>query len=168
MMRVLHAGCGGERLPKDIFQDCEEVRLDIDSRHAPDIVAPITDMGDIGEFDAVYCSHTLEHLYPHQVPIALGEFRRVLKKGGKALVIVPDVEDLKLSDEVLYTTQAGLDVTAFDLFYGHRRLIEQNPFMAHHCAFTAKLLEDVMRFAGFEIVSTKRDSFWNLIGVGVK
>lgn len=151
-----------------MFPDHEEVRLDIDARVEPHVIAPLTEMGDIGEFDAIYCSHTLEHLYPHQVPIALGEFRRVLKKDGRAIVVVPDVEDLKLSDEVLYTTEAGLEVTAFDLFYGHRRLIEQNPFMAHHSAFTAKLMSDVMHFAGFETVRTTRDSYRNLIGIGVK
>ncbi len=155
-------------LPADLFPDAVEVRLDIDVRVKPDVVAPITAVGDIGEFDAVYCAHTLEHLYPHQVPIALNEFRRVLKPGGRAIVVVPDVEGLLLSDEVLYTTDAGLEVTAFDLFYGHRRLIEQNPFMAHHCAFTAGLLAAVMQFAGFGTVRATRDSFRNLIGVGIK
>lgn len=167
-MRVLHAGCGRMPLPGDFFPGCEEVRLDIDARAEPHIVASLVDMGAIGEFDAIYCAHTLEHLYPHHVPVALGEFLRVLKPGGRAIVIVPDVENLKISDEVLFTTDAGLKVTPFDLYYGHRSLVEQNPFMAHHCAFTPKLMEDVMRFAGFESAMTRRDSFWNLIGVGIK
>ena len=167
-MRVLHAGCGREPLPAGAFDGYEEVRLDIDRRVEPHIVAALTDMGDIGEFDAVYCSHTLEHLYPHQVPIALAEFLRVLKPGGRAIIVVPDVENLKLSDEVMYTTTDGLEVTAFDLFYGHRRLIEQNPFMAHHCAFTAKLLTDVMRFSGFSVSQATSDTNWNLVAIGVK
>ena len=167
-MRVLHAGCGGAPLPDGAFSGCEEVRLDIDARMNPDVVAPITDLGDIGEFDVVYCSHTVEHLYPHQVPIALGEFKRVLKVGGRAIVIVPDLEGMVLSDLVLYTTKDGLDVTYFDLFYGHRRLIEQNPFMAHHCGFTKRLMENVMRFAGFETVMVSRAQDFNLVGVGVK
>lgn len=169
MKRVLHAGCGGSPLP-DYFpeRDVLEVRLDIDPEMKPDIVASLTAMGDIGEFDAIFCSHCVEHLYPHDVPKALAEFVRVLKPGGYAMVIVPDLEGLEVSDRVLYTCLGGLEVTAFDLFYGHRRLIEGHPFMAHHSGFTAKLLDGAMRDAGFSPVNAKRVGDFNLIAVGVK
>jgi SAM-dependent methyltransferase len=165
---VLHAGCGGSPLPSYFpAQNAIEVRLDIDPAMAPDVVASLTQMGDIGEFDAVYCAHAIEHLYPHEVPRALAEFARVLKPGGFAMVVVPDLEDLPLTERVLYTTAGGVDVTAFDLFYGHRRLIEANPYMAHHSGFTAPLLEGAMRDAGFEVLQVKRPGDYNLIAVGV-
>lgn len=169
-MRVLHAGCGGEKLPLGYFPgagEIDEVRLDIDARHKPHVVAPLHAMGDIGEFDAVFTNHCLEHLPPQLVPQALAEFMRVLKPGGYALIVVPDLEGLTVSDEVLYTIN-GLEVTSFDLFYGHRKLAAENIFMAHRCGFTAKILGDLMRDADFADVTMKRAGDYNLIGAGVK
>ena len=42
--------------------------------------------------DAVWSSHNLEHLYAHQVAVALGEFHRVLKPDGFALITLPDLQ----------------------------------------------------------------------------
>lgn len=166
-MRILHAGCGGERLPDYFQKDAVEVRLDVTPEMKPDIVASITDMGEIGEFDALYCSHTVEHLYPHEVPKALAEFYRVLKPGGAAIIVVPDLEGLEVSDRVLYVTEAGLEVTAFDLFYGHRRLIENAPYMAHHSGFTQRLMSDSLKEAGFE-PDVKRVDGWQLVAAARK
>jgi len=146
----------------------QEIRLDIDAKHKPDIVASITNMGDVGPFDAAYCSHCLEHLYPHDVPVALYEFNRVLRPGGTVVLIVPDLEGLEVSDRVLYVTDTGMEVTAFDMFYGHRRLIGANPYMAHHSGFTAPLLEQAMKEAGFESVRIKHAEKHHLIAVGTK
>ena len=168
-MRVLHAGCGGSPLPEYFpGQNIEEVRLDIDAQHKPDVVASLTSLGEIGPFDAIYCAHCLEHLYPHEVPLALDEFLRVLKPGGFAMVIVPDLEGLEPSDRELYKTNDGLSVTSFDLFYGHRLLIPNHPFMAHHSGFTAALMRQAMHDAGFAPVHVKRSTDFNLIAVAVK
>jgi SAM-dependent methyltransferase len=154
-MRVLHAGCGDDPLPKYGFGDCEEVRLDIDPSMKPDIVASIVDMGDIGRFDAIYCSHALEHLYPHDVLTALTEFRRVLKPDGYALIFVPDLEDVRPTEEVLYVSPGG-PITGLDMFYGHAGLVATMPYMAHHCGFTAETLRRVCVAAGFDEVLTQR------------
>jgi hypothetical protein len=70
---VLIAGCGDEgRQWTD--QGWSVVRLDIDPRTEPDIVASMTDLGDIGPYDAVACNNALEHLYPHEVNNALRSF----------------------------------------------------------------------------------------------
>ena len=82
----LHVGCG--QLGKDNTTrelskpDWKELRLDIDASVNPDFVGTMTDMGDVGSnsMDAVYSSHNIEHLYVHEVPLALSEFKRVLKK----------------------------------------------------------------------------------------
>jgi ubiquinone/menaquinone biosynthesis C-methylase UbiE len=152
--RILHAGSGGTSLPPH-FGDCEEVQLDADPATGPDIVASIVDLGDIGPFDIVYCSHTLEHIYPHEVPIALREFRRVLAEEGQLILFVPDLEGLTISEDVLFVSFAG-PVSALDLIYGHRREIKESPFMAHHTGFTSESLEAALYEAGFSRVAMKR------------
>lgn len=167
-MRVLHAGCGGGILPEEMFPGAKEVRLDIDPGVKPDIVASLTNMGDIGEFDALYTSHCLEHLYPDEVPVALAEFLRVLTPKGIAVIVVPDLEDLTLSDRVLYETLDAGPVTTFDVIYGHRRSVASNKYMAHHSGFTKKLLTNVMKESGFGAVIVRREGDFNLWAIGVK
>lgn len=165
-MKVLHAGCGGAPLPVDYFPTAEETRLDIDPAMKPDVVASLTDMGDIGGFDAVYTAHCLEHLYPHEVPVALGEIRRVLRDGGYAMVIVPDLDGVQPTDDVVYESPCG-PISGLDMYYGHSRLIPDHPYMAHHCGFVADTLKRAMEASGFSSVST-RSSNRNLIAIGVK
>lgn len=45
-----------------------------------------------GSAHLVYCSHTLEHLYPDDALRLLGEIRRCLKKDGIARIAVPSME----------------------------------------------------------------------------
>src|SRR5262249_34108260 len=95
---VLHVGCG----PKDpaslhaMFRGpgWREVRLDIDPAVRPDIVGSITNMAAVtsGCVAGVWSSHNLEHLFAHEVPLALREFWRVLRPGGVALVTLPDLQ----------------------------------------------------------------------------
>ena len=114
----LHVGCG----PKDgnstpfANQNWHEVRLDIDLEVQPDVVGTMTDMKvvDDASMDAVFSSHNIEHLYPHEVPLALAEFHRVLKPDGFILLTCPDlrsvcalVADNKLTD-VAYESMQDL------------------------------------------------------------
>jgi predicted SAM-dependent methyltransferase len=45
-------------------------------------------------FQAVYSSHTLEHLYRTEARVILEECRRVLKPGGVCRIVVPDLESI--------------------------------------------------------------------------
>jgi ubiquinone/menaquinone biosynthesis C-methylase UbiE len=166
-MRLLHAGCGGTGLP-DIFAGrYQEVRLDIDPSCNPDIVASLTDLGEIGEFDAVYTSHCVEHLYPSDVSTALAEFHRVTKPGGHVIVIVPDLEGVQATEEVLYVCDAG-PITGLDMMYGCRFDAHRSEYMAHHSGFVTSTLETAMKQAGFSEVTMKRLPQHNLMAVGKK
>jgi hypothetical protein len=169
--RVLYAGSGYHHVPPEIFPDWEEVRLDIDPATWPDIVASILHLGDIGPFAAIYSAHTLEHIYPHEVPVALREFRRVLADDGYAMIFVPNLEGLTLSsNEVLYESAIG-PVHAFDMIYGFRADVAAHPdTMAHHTGFTAALLKDALLEAGFSNVTTRSEGpfKWNLMAVAQK
>jgi|EndMetStandDraft_2_1072991.scaffolds.fasta_scaffold51498_3 SAM-dependent methyltransferase len=163
--RILHVGCGGDALPSWLAG--EETRLDIDPATEPDIVASMTDMGRIGEYDVVYCSHALEHLFLHEIRPALREFRRVLKPGGRAVVIVPDAQGVSPTEEVLFVSPAG-PVTGLDLLYGMRSRIAACPYMAHRYGFVSMTLEAEMAHAGFAHAVVKRVPDFNLLAVATK
>jgi len=169
-LRVLHAGCGVAPL-SEIFQEweCVETRLDIDPATKPDIVANMIDIEwlGIGPFDYVLCNHALEHLYPHDVEMALRGFLKVLAPGGKAVIYVPDLEDARPTDEVLFVSPAG-PIAGLDLYYGHRASLGRCPYMAHHCGFVAKTLHDALSRVGFVNVGTERLLTYNLLGFGEK
>ena len=156
LIRILHAGCGGQPLPE--WLPGEETRLDIDPGVSPDIVAPLTALGDIGPFDIVYCSHTLEHLPPHEIRIALREFHRVLRPQGFIVLVVPNLKDIKPDNTVYYQSAAG-PVTGLDMYYGMDRLVEHNPWMAHKYGFVPETLQAFVENAGFTVKATDTSSY---------
>lgn len=164
MKSVLVAGSGPDSLPLWEQQGYRVVRLDIDPSTKPDIVADMVDMGDVGPFDAVYCCHALEHLYPHQVGLALREFLRVLLPGGTATIVVPDLQDVPPTDDPL----PGIGLPGLHLIYGDPAEIESRPYMAHHSGFIESTLRAAMEAAGFARVLMSRASGYNLVGVGIK
>jgi ubiquinone/menaquinone biosynthesis C-methylase UbiE len=158
---VLHVGCGPAGI-ESLHQrfrgdDWHEIRLDLDPDAKPDVVASITDMRQIANnsADAVWSSHNLEHLSAHEVPVALGEFFRVLKPGGFALITLPDLQQVaefivadKLED-VAYESPAG-PIMPLDCVYGLGRAIASgHPLMAHRTGFTEKTLRKHLERAGF-------------------
>lgn len=167
-MKVLHVGAGGDPLPDWLAREgYEETRLDIDPAHKPDIVANMTALGDIGPYDVVLCQHALEHLYPYDVPRALGEFYRVLTPEGRVIIVVPDLEDVRPTEEPLYTSPAG-PVCGLDMYYGMHSLLEVMPHMAHHSGFTSTTLKAAIEAAGFRKAITQRMAWFTLLAIGVK
>lgn len=174
--RVLHVGCGPLAAQKlhESFRgsDWEEVRLDINPAAHPDIVASITDMSAIGAacFDALYSSHNLEHLAPHEMRLALAEFYRVLKPQGYALITLPDLQQAAeyiaagRAEEGVFMTNKG-KITPLDMLYGFRPFLETNPFMAHRFGYTAETLHSALVEAGFGHVVVERDGEFNLWAV---
>jgi hypothetical protein len=137
--------------------DWQEVTLDIDETVKPDLVDRLPELAlvETASFDAVYSSHNLEHLYPHEVPIALSAFKRVLTSQGFAIVTCPDLQSLagQLAkgdiETPLYTSPAG-PVSPVDMLYGFRPAMARgNLFMAHHTGFTLSSLVAAFGKAGF-------------------
>lgn len=167
---VLNVGCGfpGQHLPAS-FQGGEwrELRLDIDPSVNPDIVCSIVDMSPLaaGSVDAVWSSHNLEHLHRHEVPVALGEFIRVLRPGGQLLLTLPDLQAIAelvaadaLEDEA-YRSPSG-PISPLDMIYGHTAsLAHGNLHMAHKTGFTARTLNQLLVDAGFAGVTLTRERF---------
>jgi SAM-dependent methyltransferase len=170
--RVLNAGAGSQRARPihELFAKAKwhEIRLDIDPANKPDVVGSIADMRAAFPaqcFDAIWSSHILEHLYAHEVPLALLEFRRVLKPDGFAVISCPDLE-IAVSliidrgiDEVAYPSPAG-PITALDLLYGHSASIARGKVhMAHKTGFTCASLGQRLVDAGFATVLGKQKHF---------
>lgn len=164
--KLLHVGCGGDPLPAWLGH-YDETRLDIDSSHNPHIVADMVSLGEIGPFDAIFCSHALEHLSPHDVPVALGEFYRVLADDGAIILFVPDLEDVQATDEPLFVAPAG-PISGLDLIYGYRKMLKEKPYMAHRTGFVQDSLHKAIADAGFSQVSVKRLSDYALLGAARK
>ena len=162
MKTFLHVGCGPK--PKstclgfnnDIWK---EITFDIDKDVNPDLVGTLTDMNSVetGSVDAVYSSHSIEHIFPHEVPIALGEFYRVLKEDGMVSITCPDLQgagEASAQDKLFETLYEGHDgpVTSFDVLFGHRETTAAgNVFMIHKGGFTYSTLDRVFYEAGFKV-----------------
>jgi SAM-dependent methyltransferase len=176
---LLNAGCGkaGNLRSPRMFRSWSQIRVDIDPDTEPDILANVSDLSAIpdGAVDAIWCAHCIEHLFPHEVPLALSEFRRVLRDDGFACIIVPDLQEIShwiANDrlhETIYESSAG-PVTAHDMVWGYGPAIERGATrMAHHCGFTPTLLLDRLKEAGFaEIVLRRRKNNLELAGLALQ
>lgn len=164
--RVLHVGCGTAPLP-EFLGAAIETRLDANPDVHPDIVASMTDMGNIGPFDRLYSSHCLEHLAPHDVQKALGEFRRVLRPGGMVMIFVPDLEDVRPTFDVVYEAPCG-PVTGHDMYYGHGGMSRDNHFMRHLSGFVKETLRSAMEQARFRHIDIRRIPVHQLLGAAIK
>ena len=161
LKKVLNVGGNSKTIPlPPQYENFEHILLDIDPHGSPDIVCDARDLItlDAGQFDAVYCSHNLEHYYRHDVTKVLAGFIHVLDANGFAHIRVPDIpatmracidQDLDLED-VLYQSSAG-PITVLDVLYGHSDEIEQSgqDFYAHKTGFSAKSLYAALVAAGF-------------------
>jgi len=175
--RILaNVGCGpphGSTLPA-FFNDWRQLRVDSDASVRPDILADLTDLSPIesGSVDAIWASHCIEHLYQHQVPVALTEFRRVLRDDGFVCVLVPDLQTIAqyiVADrmiEPLYQSPAG-PVTPHDIIFGYGAAIAGGrPSMAHRCGFTPGALQRCFQGLPFaEIVLRRRSASLELAAV---
>lgn len=180
MKTLLHVGCGPEDksdLKGFDNEDWKEIRLDIDKGVNPDIVGTLTDMKlvETGSVDAVYSAYNIDHIYAHEVPIALNEFYRVLKDDGFVVIKCPDLQSVceaivqdKLLD-TLYVSPIG-PIAAIDIMFGNRQEIsEGNEFMEKKVGFTYSVLDGSFFEAGFETrFGGRSQNAWELMLVAFK
>src|SRR5271155_1731571 len=159
-----------------IFAEWRELRVDIDAGMAPDILADITDLSAIetGSADAVWSAHCLEHLYLHQVGMAVAEAYRILSDDGFFCMIVPDLQGIAeyiATDrlhEVVYQSPAG-PVLAHDMLFGFGpHLALGRSAMAHNCGFTPTLLLQKLQEAPFAEIVLRRRAGHELAGMACK
>ena len=168
MQTFLHVGCGQKRKDQTTSgfakENWKELRFDINESNEPDYVGTMTDMSAIetSSMDALYSSHNIEHVYAHEVPKALAEFKRVLRPDGFVIITCPDIQAIcalvaedKLTTQA-YSSPAG-PITPHDVLYGHGASIAGGDlFMAHRCGFTQKVLAKTLKDSGFVSLGTAK------------
>ena len=161
--RVLNVGGNDRNIPISKWYDgWDKHVLDIDPAVQPDILCDARQLEvtvTAGEYDAVYCSHNLEHYYRHDSAAVLRGFRHVLKQDGFVEIRVPDLPSVINTmtergldlDDVLYKTGSGASITAHDVIYGWQRKIEESgsEFFAHKGGFSQSILLKMLEEAGF-------------------
>ncbi len=180
MKTLLHVGCGPQDksdLKGFNSDDWSEIRLDIDKDVNPDIVGTLTDLSlvETASIDAVYSAFNIDHIYPHEVPITLREFYRVLRDDGIVVITCPDMQGVceaiaqdKLLD-VLYESSSG-PISPIDVLFGNRREVSGgNEFMAKKGGFTYSELDRVFFDARFKTrVGGRREEIYELFLVAFK
>ena len=180
MKTLLHVGCGPQDksdLKGFNSDDWSEIRLDIDKDVNPDIVGTLTDLSlvETASIDAVYSAFNIDHIYPHEVPITLREFYRVLRDDGIVVITCPDMQGVceaiaqdKLLD-VLYESSSG-PISPIDVLFGNRREVSDgNEFMAKKGGFTYSELDRVFFDARFKTrVGGRREEMYELFLVAIK
>jgi hypothetical protein len=159
--RLLNVGGHSRSIPLPAAYDqFEHILLDLDPDAGADIVLDAKELTSLEpqQFDAVYCSHNLERVRQHEVPVVLAGFRHVLKPGGLAHIIVPDLQELMLAcvqqgidlDGLLYESPMG-PITPLDVLYGHSGMIQQSgqDFYTHRTGFSRSTLANVVEVSGF-------------------
>jgi SAM-dependent methyltransferase len=159
--RVLNVGGNSKAIPIPAHYDgWDHLILDIDAGVNPDVLHDARKLSELhpGQFDAVYCSHNLEHYYRHDARKVLAGFRHVLKPDGFAEIRVPDIRALMQRcisgnldiDDILSQTPVG-PISVHDVMYGWGKQIEESgeDFFAHKTGFSAKSLTRFLLDAGF-------------------
>jgi hypothetical protein len=166
--KVLNVGGNTKDIPiPGIYSGWQHDLLDVDPRGNPDVCCDARSLTQLpgAQYDAVYCSHNLEHYYQHDVVKVLAGFLHVLKDGGFIQVAVPDMAELMKRvveggldiEDQLYVSAAG-PIHVIDVIYGYRLEIERsgNEFFAHKTGFTLKSLVARLSASGFSSIITEK------------
>jgi hypothetical protein len=175
---VLSIGAGGDLTVPEEYKGWKLHTLDIDPSVKPDIIADGRDLSVIKDssYDAIYCSHNIEHYPRHDIAKLLIGFKRVLKARGHVNILTPDLgavmqrvvrEGLDI-DDTLYVSPSG-PITVKDVIYGYGQQIEKSgdPFFEHKGGFTKKSLTKALKDAGFKNIKVTSSNL-ELKAIGTK
>jgi predicted SAM-dependent methyltransferase len=135
----LHLG-SGRRTLKGFLQ------VDIEPWPNVDIVSDIGDltMIDIASVDEIYTSHSFEYFDARQAVSVLAEWKRVLRRGGKLFISVPDFASLVR----IYEETGDLSKIIGPLF-GRWESVKVEGAIYHRTVYDFDSLSEALRLAGF-------------------
>lgn len=178
---VLNVGGGSKAIALPArYAGWKHVLLDIDSRFGADLVMDARQLihEPADTYDAVYCSHNLEHYHRHEAEQVIRGMLHVLKLDGFAEIRVPDllmvmkhvVANGMDIDDVLYRVADKVPILVRDVLYGYHREIEKsgNDFFGHKTGFSAATLAQTIRQCGFETVAMTEENEFEAIAFAFK
>lgn len=127
------------------------INIDIDPDTNPDVIADAAFLPyEDGSVDEIYAGHLLEHFDIEQD--VLREWARVLRKGGKITICVPDI------DKSLQAYRSGNMLPSFlnQVVYGAKNRDQQN----HHQIFTKEILRKQMEQYFTEVKELTNCPYW--------
>ncbi|MEA1929450.1 MAG: methyltransferase domain-containing protein [Patescibacteria group bacterium] len=132
---LVNVGCGGTSGPG--FVNIDVLKLP-NIHHIHDITS--LDMLGSNTVDLLYASHVLEHIPRSKLDSTLKEWRRVLKKGGKLRISVPDFDNL-----VMAYQESGRDISVIrDQVLG-----QEPPYDNHYTLWNYRRLQEMLTELSF-------------------
>ena len=166
--KVLNVGGNNKAIPlPPYYRDFEHHLLDIDPTGQPDIVADARSLFYLPRvsYDAIYCSHNLEHYPRHQASRVLTGFWHIIKPAGFVEIRVPDLLEVMERvvkstldlDDALYHLVDGQPILVHDVLYGYGVKMEATgeEFYAHRSGFSEPSLRRFMFAHGFPWLVSK-------------
>jgi len=156
-MRILHAGCGWDKknVSRPYIDTCKVVGVDLDNRvasmfHSEFHLGSLTAMPfESSSFDLIFCEYVVEHLEDPQG--AFREMQRVLKPGGRMLLLTPNLYSYK-------TLAAAFTPQQFHIWMGRLRYgrgQEADMYPTLYRCNTAAEFRRLAREAGLEVVAVE-------------
>lgn len=159
--RVLNVGGGSREIGLTPHYDAWERHwLDIDAKAKPDVLCDARELTTqpAAAYEAVYCSHNLEHYHHHEVQRVLRGILHVIKDDGFAHFRVPNIEQLlrmwherklDIDSEVAISIRGPILIR--DIIWGLSVEIEESgrDYYAHKTGFSPKTLTRALEDAGF-------------------
>ena len=142
---ILNLGCG-----TNPFAGC--INIDLIGLPHVDVVANASDLLShdqcrlwVGQVETIYAYHLFEHFSHSEALQAISQWRQLLKKGGRLVLEMPDIERLAR----LIVSGATDDMTMAYIF-GSQDRDGQN----HHWGWSPKSLTPVLLKEGFAVEIT--------------
>lgn len=153
-----HIGCGDKRLEG-------YVNIDIVPTESTDIVMDVSRELHLIPSDIaleIRLESAFEHFYRYQQRELLQGFYRILKSGGR--LVIKWLPDFDVIVEAYLKKERGIVGEVFDLFNVYRYThgdpsLRNSPHQLHKDIFTKESIRKLLVESGFQIESTKNESF---------
>lgn len=153
MALALNLGCGPVRIPGELGVDRDPNAAGGDI--AADLLALPFASGSVGR---ARLSHVLEHFPYRMAPTVLMEIHRILERGGRIVVGVPDMEaTCRAWVEAADIADPARRLSGKAIVNRHMYGSQSHEGQEHRAGYDVETLADILRCCGFEQVDVRND-----------